>query len=147
MDKEVIITISSSQTAPGGEADGAELITLGTYSFTQGQARFSYRESELTGLEGTETDFLIKREEIVLSRRGTVNAQMVFRPGKKHLFLYETPYGALTLGLDTQRIESSLDEHGGGLEIEYDLDFERAHISRNKFKINVREKAEKELAQ
>ncbi|MGN1003108.1 MAG: DUF1934 domain-containing protein [Oscillospiraceae bacterium] len=147
MDKEVLITINSSQTIDGSEAQGAELITQGTYSFQEGQIRFSYMESELTGLEGTKTDFLIGREEIVMSRQGAVNARMVFRRGKKHLFLYETPYGALTLGLDTQRIQSDLDEHGGGLEVEYDLDFERTHISRNKFKINVREKAEKELAQ
>lgn len=147
MDKEVMITINSSQTIDGSESQGAELITQGTYSFTEGLIRFSYQESELTGMEGTKTDFLVGREEIVLSREGTVTARMVFRRGKKHLFLYETPYGALTLGLDTHRIQSSLGEHGGGLEIEYDLDFERAHISRNKFKINVREKAEKELAQ
>lgn len=147
MDKEVIITINSSQTVNGSESQGAELITQGTYSIDDGQIRFSYMESELTGMEGTKTDFLVSHEEIVMTREGTVTARMVFQRGKKHLFLYNTPYGALTMGLDTHRILSSLGEHGGGLEIEYDLDLERAHISRNKFKINVREKAERELAQ
>jgi uncharacterized beta-barrel protein YwiB (DUF1934 family) len=101
--------------------------------------RFSYMETELTGLQGTKTDFLVTPEEVVMSRRGTVTAQMVFRKGQKQHFAYETPYGTLTMGLDTHRIENALDENGGDMEIEYDINLERSVISRNKFKINVRD--------
>lgn len=145
MDKEVLITINSTQNIDGTESEGSELITRGTYSFSDGEIRFSYMESELTGMEGTRTDFLIRPAEVVMSRAGAVTARMVFRRGQKHHFLYETQYGTLTMGLDTHRIQTSLDEHGGSMEIEYDLDFERALVSRNKFRINVREQAGKEL--
>ena len=140
MNKEVLITIKSQQSLPGGEPEeGAELITRGTYQYGKNGIRFSYMESELTGLSGTKTVFLIKPDEVVLSRKGTVNSQMVFRPGESSDFLYRTEFGFLQMGLDTKRLECSLDEHGGSMEIDYDLDFERSFLSRNTFRVDVRE--------
>ena len=43
------------------------------------------------------------------------------------------------MGLDTYKLEQTLDENGGEIEIEYDLDLDRAVVSRNRFKINVRD--------
>ena len=139
MEKNVVITINSVQSVDGNKLDSPELVTQGKYSLVGDEISLSYMESKLTGMEGTKTAFIVRPDEVVLRRRGTVNSQMVFRKGEKHTFFYETRYGALTLGLDTHRIEHSLGEHGGDMEIEYDLDFEKAMVSRNKFIINVRE--------
>lgn len=138
--KDVLITIKSTQDMDGAESGGTELITSGTYSYAPGRILFSYMESELTGLEGTRTDFTVRPDEVVLSRAGAVNSKMVFRQGKKQRFLYNTKYGGVTLGLNTRRLDCSLDEHGGDMEIEYELAYEQSFLTRNKFKINVREK-------
>ena len=138
--KDVLITIHSIQNIDGRACDGPELVTQGTYEYAPDGARFSYMESALTGLDGTRTDFHIKPEEVVLSRRGAVNAQMVFRRGEKQRFRYQTDFGALNLGVSTKRLETTLDEHGGDVEIEYDLNFNQSYLSRNRFLINVREK-------
>ncbi len=140
MNKDVLITIHSIQNIDGRDCDGPELITQGTYEYAPDGARFSYMESELTGMGGTRTDIQVRPEEIILSRRGSVNAQMVFRRGEKQRFRYQTDFGSLSLGVNTQRMESTLDEHGGDLEIEYDLNFNQSYLSRNRFIINVREK-------
>lgn len=136
--RDVLITINSTQSL-GGDSDGMELITQGKYSVDKDGIRFSYMESELTGLKGTKTDFFVTPGEVVMSRQGTVTAQMVFHKGQKQHFAYETPYGTLTMGLDTHKIEHALGEHGGDVEIEYDIDLDRAVVSRNRFKINVRD--------
>lgn len=138
--KDVLITIHSIQNIDGQDCDGPEFITQGTYEYAPDGARFSYMESALTGLDGTRTDFHIKPEEVILSRRGTVNARMVFRRGEKQKFRYLTDFGALNMGLNTHRLESSMGEHGGDVEIEYDLNFNQSFLSRNRFIINVREK-------
>ena len=140
MNKDGLITIHSIQNIDGRDCDGPELITQGTYDFAPDGVRLSYMESELTGLGGTRTDLQIKPEEVVLSRRGSVNAQMVFRRGEKQRFRYQTDFGSLNLGVSTKRLESTLDEHGGDVEIEYDLNFNQSFLSRNRFLINVREK-------
>lgn len=145
MEKEVIITIQSSQSVDGEPAQPAELISLGSYSYEPGRIRLSYMESELTGLEGTRTEFSVGEDEIVMDRSGTVTSRMVFNRRQKHHFLYETPYGTLSMGLDTHRIEIGLGETGGSMGIEYDLSFENVLISRNKIFVTVKEKSEKEL--
>ena len=140
MNKDVFITIRSTQSLDGGEPEGSELITAGKYNYGKDGIRLSYMESELTGLDGTRTVFQIKPDEVVLSRRGSVNSRMVFHPGVTSDFYFSSEYGLLQMGLDTRRLEWALDEHGGDMEIEYDIDFERGFLSRNTFQINVREK-------
>lgn len=140
MSKEVLISIHSVQNVDGRDSDGPELITQGTYSYAMDGIVFSYLESELTGLDGTKTTFRVLPGEVTLTRKGTVNAQMVFSRGEKRDFRYQTAIGALNMGVDTHRLEYMLDEHGGNMEIEYDLHVEQSFLSRNKFIIKVREK-------
>jgi len=140
MSKDVLISIQSVQNLDGRDSDGPELITLGTYDYASDGIVFSYLESELTGLDGTKTSFRVLPEEVTLTRKGSVNAQMVFRRGEKRNFRYQTAVGSLNMGVDTHRLEYWLDEHGGNMEIEYDLNVDQSFLSRNKFIIKIREK-------
>lgn len=137
--KDVIISIKGAQRPEDGESGAVELVTDGEYSFDNGNIRFSYMESELTGLNGTQTSFDIADGAVTLTRRGTVNSSMVFQVGKKHYFAYETPFGAITMGVDTHSIKNRLGETGGDLEIRYVIDLENAGITRNMFQINIKE--------
>ena len=139
--KNVIISIKGAQYASQDDTDTVELVTDGKYCFKDGHGKLTYTESELTGMAGTVTSFLISPGEVVLSREGTLTSRMVFREGTKNTFLYDTPFGSTTMGLDTHKIKSSLGEKGGDLEIDYVVDFDHAVVGRNKFKINVREQA------
>lgn len=137
--KDVVITIRSAQNYHGGENDCIEFTTDGKYSFGKSGAAFSYQESALTGLEGTKTTFLIRPESITINREGKLTSRMVFEEGKKHRFLYQTPYGAATMGLETHFIRSALNEQGGELEILYSTDLEHNPIGKNNFLITIRE--------
>ena len=139
--KDVIISITGSQYEASGPEDAIELVTDGQYCYKNGSGTLTYMESELTGMEGTKTSFIFSPEEVVLSREGTLTSRMVFREGKKSTFLNDTPYGSTTMGLDTHKIRSTLGERGGDLEIDYIVDFDHAVVGRNRFKINVRERA------
>ncbi len=146
MEKEVLISIKSSQSMGGEEAEPTELITQGSYACRGNLKKFSYMESEITGLQGTKTEFLIRPDEVVMNRTGTVTSRMVFQRGKKHRFLYGTPYGTFAMGLSTSFIDTTLTEQGGSLDMAYDLDFENALLSRNQISITIKEKSEKENA-
>lgn len=137
--KDVIISITGIQQTEDGKPDSIELVTDGKYSFSKDDTTLSYMESSLTGLEGTQTIFSLTPEGVVLTRKGSICSRMIFEEGKKHFFVYDTPYGAATMGVDTHRITSSLGEHGGNMEIDYIVDFEHTVIGHNKFRINVRE--------
>lgn len=137
--KDVLITIESRQTYDGSEFENMELITRGTYNYGEDGIRFTYMESPITGMNGTKTMFQVKPGEVVMSRNGSINGRMIFRPGESNRCRYLSPYGMMQMGVDTRRLEYSLDEHGGNMEIEYDLDFEKSFMSRNTFIISVRE--------
>ena len=138
--RDAIISITGIQRDGSNQQEAVELVTAGKYGFADGESRFTYEESGLTGLEGTRTTFTIGPLGVVLRREGNLNTEMTFREGKKDFFLYETPYGSATMGVDTRRIKTRLDEHGGTMELDYQIDFNHTPMGYNQFKINVREK-------
>ena len=137
--KNVLITIRGRQNYANGEEESMELVTDGEYAFGKNGAVFTYMESALTGLEGTKTTFLVRRDSVTMNRESTLTSRMIFEEGKNHRFLYETPYGTATMGLETHMIRSDLHEHGGELEIEYSTDVEHNLIGKNNFLITIRE--------
>jgi len=140
--KDVIISIKGTQNDSEGGDNIIELETDGVFAYENGEGMLSYMESELTGLNGTKTSFTIGPMGIVMTREGSLNSRMVFEKGRKHNFLYETPFGSATMGVDTTNISMSFDEHGGNMEIDYVVDFQHSVVGHNMFKIRVSEQRE-----
>ena len=139
----VLLTIRSEQHYEDMEPDSIELMTEGTLTLTgEGGMVLSYQESELTGLEGTTTAFEIRGAQVILTRTGSVNSQMVFEEGKQHTSLYETPFGELAIDIQTSRLRHSLTERGGLLDLRYSISVDHSATGRNAFKIRVRRKHE-----
>ena len=141
MDKSVIISIKGRQSYENVEDETIELVTEGLRAKEgEGAYTLSHQESELTGLEGTLTTFQIEDGRITLMRHGEVNSQMVFEEGRRHLSMYNTPYGALAVGIKTHSMDCRMDDHGGSIEINYAIEIEHAVAGQNLFQIQVREK-------
>ncbi len=141
MEKPVIISVRGTQQSnPEEKEDVMELVTQGVLSGSQEEGYvLSYQESELTGLEGTTTTFLVEKDKITLRREGSINSEMIFQVGQRHLCLYETPYGGFMLGVNTQRAWSDLDQSGGSLSIRYIMEVENERVGENSFEIHVSE--------
>ena len=139
MKKDVIISIKGMQNYEGTEPDGMELVTQGTLSDHPGGYVIAYAESELTGMEGTETTLEIGPERVTLLRTGQLCSQMVFEQGRVHRSLYDTPYGSMEIGIRTRQLRSTMGEQGGELEIAYSIEVNHSLAGENMFHINVRE--------
>ena len=134
----VIVSIKSSQVSENGP-DVMELVTEGRLEHHgAGSYTVSYEETELTGLEGTTTVLHVDGPRITLRREGTVNSQMIFEEGRRHLSMYETPYGSLSVGIDTRRVKNTVWESGGDLEIDYAIEIDNLLAGRTMFRMNVR---------
>ena len=139
MTDNVIISIKGKQLYAESGPDEMELVTSGTLRRnSRGGFTVSYQESELTGLVGTTTKLHIDGGRVTLLREGGVNSQMVFEEGRRHLSMYETPYGALSIGINTRRMRSTLDEAGGDLEIDYAIEIDNLLAGQNLFRMNVK---------
>ena len=136
----VLLSIRGEQYFDDIDPDATELMTEGTMALTEDGIVLSYEESELTGMEGTTTTFEVKGPRVTLTRSGTVNSQMVFEEGRQHTSLYETPFGELSVDIQTSELKHNLSERGGLMEIKYSIAVEHTVTGRNCFKIRVRRK-------
>ena len=139
-ENNVIISIRGIQAGEGQKEDVIELVTEGRLEDEgDGQFTLSYQESEVTGMDGTLTTFQIEPERVTLLRLGQFNSEMVFELGRRHLSMYDTPYGALAMGVNTRELSCGMDRQGGTLHIVYDLEVDHALAGRNTFDIQVRQ--------
>ncbi len=81
MVKPVLIAITGTQQLAGEKPESIQLVTEGSYCCEPGFIRFSYVESEMTGMEGVVTSFTVEDEQNSLRRVGKVNSEMVFVHG------------------------------------------------------------------
>ena len=139
MEKDVIISIQGLQHSAGMDSDNIELVTEGKLEDAEGALRLSYQESELTGMEGTTTVFHVEPERVTLLRMGNVSSEMVFEEGRRHMSLYSTPYGSMEVGILARKLRSTLDQNGGKLEINYDIEINHTLAGQSLFRIDVRE--------
>ena len=136
----VMLSIRGEQYFDGIDPDAQELMTEGTMTLTEDGMVLAYQETAITGMEGTTTRFQIRGPRVILTRSGTVNSQMVFEEGRQHTSLYETPFGELSVDIQTSVLKHNLTERGGLMEIKYSIAVEHTVTGRNCFKIRVRRK-------
>lgn len=139
MEQNVIISIQGTQLNEDGE-ETVEFVTDGWMEDDGAEGyRVSYEETELTGMTGTVTTFCVQPGRIAMLRTGTLNSEMVFEEGQKHVSLYETPYGSLTIGVLAKRVRAGLDSQGGDMDIRYEVELDNTLIGENTFLIRVRQ--------
>ena len=140
MEKDVVISIKGMQRYEDAPPDTIELVTEGRLARDgSGSYTLSYQESELTGLEGTLTTIQVDGEQVTLMRVGEFTSQMVFQEGRRHLSMYNTPYGAMAIGVNTRHLLADLTDQGGDIEIDYAIEIDHALAGRNVFQIKVSE--------
>ena len=137
--KDVVIYIRSLYGSEENEEEAIDFSTDGLYTYDGSTACLTYLETDVTGMEGTKTRVVVTPEKVVVDRNGTVTSRMVFEPGVKHAFLYDTPVGSATMHMATRDLRQRFNEHGGQVEIDYVLDMEHAFASRNRFRLTVKE--------
>ena len=147
MEKDVVISIKGIQKYENTDPDVIELVTAGRLTRVGESYTLSYQESELTGLEGTLTTIQVDGEQVTLMRVGEFTSQMVFQEGRRHLSMYNTPYGAMAIGVNTRHLLADLTDQGGDIEIDYAIEIDHTLAGRNVFQIKVSENQGESLRQ
>ncbi len=137
MERNVVITLRGKQYLEDGIPEAIELVTEGRMQWNPEGCTLTYLETELTGMGSTKTIIQIRGEEVSILREGEVYTQMVFRQGKRHLSLYHTPYGEMTVGVHARHVMVDMDRDGGDLELDYNIEMDHEVTGRNVFAIHV----------
>ena len=140
MNKSVIISVKGTQTAENQDANKLELVTEGKYYKKDSTYYVSYKESNLTGMEGTTTTLKIASDgTVTLMRFGLVNSQFVFEKGQKHMSYYDTTMGTFTVSVFTNKVNVNVDDSGGEVQVDYRLEIDNAKPGFNDFHMMIRE--------
>ena len=131
MTKDIIIEISGAQNYEDQEPDSVALVTTGKFKEVENGAIITYEESIMEGMAPTLSTVDIDGDVITVSRTGQTRSHMVFQLGQKHLSYYDTPYGSLTVGVSTKRIEKRISETDGEILIEYAMEINSALVGEN----------------
>lgn len=116
--------------------DTAELTTAATMEFDgDGRCFIRYRESELSGMEGTTTTITFldgDRSVLTILREGTVKSALVLEAGRFHSGVYETPVMPLDITTMTYRLKNDVTPAGGTITADYSLRIGGVTTSRTK---------------
>ena len=126
MKQNVTLTIRGRQLYENQDPEVIELISEGTMTPAEDGWDISYEESPLTGLEGVTTTFRLRPGKVTLARSGKLQSEMVFQLGVLHESLYRMEFGALLIGVCATKLEYSLSEQGGTVDLVYGIDIEQS---------------------
>jgi uncharacterized beta-barrel protein YwiB (DUF1934 family) len=139
VEKQVLITVDSKMDDLSGENNALSLVTEGKLLVENDEYVLSYEESQITGLNGTTTVIRASNDSVTLIRHGSVSSMMLFEVGKTHLTDYQTQYGSIMLGITAQKVDVSMDESGGQINVDYIVEYNRAYGGKNSISVKIQE--------
>ena len=137
MKEDYAITIKGRQVY--GDEDQGEvcLSALGTYKQKDGARFILYKEYDEEDARAYRTALLKVEPGMVTMSRAGSSTRLILEKGRRHLCLYDTGFGSLTVGIYTSQLDVDLDDSGGTLEITYTLDVDSNLSSQNQLHIEV----------
>lgn len=140
MKRNVMLSIQGRQTYMDQEPEVLELVTEGVLEDMGDHWILSYEESDLTGMAGVTTTFLVEQDKITLKRTGKLNSQMVFQEGVSHESLYQMEFGALMISVCATRVMADICCDGGMIDLVYTIELEQAASGSIDYHLDIRPK-------
>lgn len=139
--RKVIVTVVGTQTDAAGEESRIEFMTVGSRRDRDGVSYITYRESEVSGLEGTTTLLKLYADRLTVVRMGAVEAKQEFRSGLRCDGAYITPYGTMKMAVHTRKLERTAAGGRDKVTAGYDLEINGRWQSYNTLSVEIREEA------
>ena len=102
------------------EADKSDTRVTGTFRIEGDEITLSYTEKQ----SGSEvfTRIRVLEDSVVLERRGSIDAVMIFKEGEGYQSIYSVPPYQFDMSLYTRKIIKDLSQDGGELTLVYDAE-------------------------
>jgi uncharacterized beta-barrel protein YwiB (DUF1934 family) len=126
--KPVLVSLNASAAADGREPEAMSLLTSGEFWEKKDGYLLRYQE-QLDDSSPTMVEFCLQSDAVTMRRSGDYEADMIFRKGQRYEGQYNTPFGALGLGLFCTQIKCAVDSQGGELHLQYQLDINRQFVA------------------
>ena len=121
------------------EEDSGEvtLSTTGTYTVKDKASFIAYKEYDEDDPRVSHTAVLKVEPGKVTMMRGGSATRLILEEGRRHLCMYDTGFGPLTLGVFASELSMELGRDGGYMVIKYTLDVDSNLSSQNELRVEV----------
>lgn len=132
------ITIYNNQKIDN-DTDIIEEKCTGSFRIKNGKSYIMYKADE----EGAKTSVtvIVSEDCVKIRRTGAVNSEMLYRTDRKTSFMYNLPYGSMSIDIETELIEAQLCDDGGEIRLVYVLIIQNERYY-NDLKITVKKRYE-----
>ena len=144
MTKEVLLTISglhfdTFSDTPDEENTPIEVITPATYYLKNGKHYVLYDEM-VEGMLGSikNTIKITGDSKLEMKKSGITNTNMVFEKEKINVTQYDTPYGAMMVGVYTKDMKVDVEEDNINVSIAYALDVDSEKVADCNIVMNIK---------
>lgn len=139
-EKKYLITLIASQEAEG-EKDQMKFTAPGEFFEEKGVKIVRYKEfsqeSKTKDDYSLNTIKIYSDNKVSVLREGNHTTRLYLEKDKLHRCHYRTPMGDLMFGVLCTKLNNSLNDEGGKLDVAYSLDINGQAMSRNRFILTV----------
>lgn len=138
-EEKVSLRVKGHVVREDQQTEDMELIADGVFTEDDGLLRYTYEESEASGMEGTETTVQIEGDDVSIIRLGAVTSILQFELGKRNVSMYGTPHGDIAMGLQTDEVKIAKNEKGKveQVDVTYRVDLQGFPQSLNTISIEI----------
>lgn len=137
MTEDVTIRITGKQKMPDGDLNPLELTAPGRYFFRNGHHYLLYEETQEGFEKTTQNRIRISEDRMEIRKKGLASAHMVFEKAGRHVTSYETPFGVMKLGIQTERLDIAETDNAIDVRAEYALETEGGHLADCSIQIRI----------
>ena len=134
--RKVLVFITGIQKYDDHD-NSIEVVSPGKYYIKDNKQYITYKERNEGSSQDILTTIKIDDNKISVMRFGGINTNMTFELNKKHTTFYDTEQGALTVSITAKKINLTLDEAEGEIEVNYELEIDHILMGTNLLHIKV----------
>ena len=89
-------------------------------------------------MEGVTTTFRVEKDQLILKRTGQLRSEMLFRLGYAHDSLYQMPFGAFLMRVETLSLFYDIVPEGGSIDLCYRVTIENTQTGTVEYHMDIR---------
>ncbi len=137
--REYVISITGKQQYDDDFGE-IKVDTVGTYVRKNDVRYITYKEYQDGDPKVSSTATLkIEKNDTVTLSKDNSSTSLVLEKGRRHLCMYDTGFGHISMGVFTSELKNELTDKGGKLKINYTLDIDSNLSSKNELFVEVKE--------
>ena len=132
--RQVLLSVTGKTQGQDEPEEAVRLLTTGVLTGGREAWRIDYTETQPDS-QAHDVTLTLGKGVVTMERHGAFATSMVFEKGCRFEGSYDTPYGALDMGIFPTQVKYSVDDARGEVLLKYQLDIQGQYSSMREMRI------------